>query len=170
MSPFSKPVILDNCCISNFQTAGVLKLILSLWLPGIFKIPQRVLNEAGDWKEHGKEVMQTINELRDAKIIEIVNIEEDSEEEINAYIKLRLSAPVLGEGESESMAIAYNRDYIVATDDGIATEFCQILFPSINIITTAQILNMGKTDGLITKSQVDHIWTAIKSNQANSLP
>ena len=162
MSPFRSSIILDNNCISNFFYAESLKAILTFWPPGTFKIPQRVLNEASNWHKHGKEVCQIIKELTDNGVIEIININDDSDAEVNAYVQLRLAVPVLGEGESESIAIASNRNYIVATDDEIATERCNKMFPSIEVITTADIFKMAKSDGLLEESQIDEIWKLIK--------
>lgn len=162
MSPFHKPVILDNNCVSNFYYADSLRLILTLWPPGTFKIPLRVYNEASNWRQHGKEVCDIIRELADNNVIEIVNIDDDSDAEVNCYIQLRLAAPVLGEGESESIAIANSREYIIATDDRLATERCKGLFPSVEVVTTADILKMAKSDGLLKESEIDQIWKLIK--------
>jgi predicted nucleic acid-binding protein len=162
MSPFHKPVILDNNCISNFYYANSLRSILTLWPPGTFKIPLRVYNEASNWPEHGKEVGGIIRELADNNVIEIVNINDDSDAEVNYYIQLRLVAPVLGEGESESIAIAKSREYVVATDDGLATERCKDLFPSVVVVTTADVLKMAKSDGLLKESEINQMWKLIR--------
>ena len=166
MSPFHKPVILDNNCISNFYNAEALKLILNLWPPGTFKIPSRVYQEASSWPEHGEEVCGIVKELADKNVIEIVEINDDSETEIKYYIQLKLAAPVLGEGESEAIAIAKSREYIVATDDGQATERCRNLFPSVEVVTTGDILKMAKSDGLLAESQIKHMWKLIKSKKS----
>lgn len=162
MSPFHKPVILDNNCISNFHYADSLRSILSLWPPGTFKIPIRAYNEASNWRKHGKEVCDVIRELADNKTIEIVCINDNSTTEVGYYMQLMLAAPVLGAGESESIAIAKSRKYIVATDDGLATERCRDLFPSVKVITTADILKMAKSDGLLKESKINQMWKLIK--------
>jgi len=162
MSPFHKPVIIDNNCISNFYYADSLRLILTLWPPGTFKIPLRVYNEASNWRQHGQEVCNILKELADNKVIEIVTIDDNSDTEVNHYIQLRLTAPVLAAGESESIAIAKSRGYIVATDDRLATERCKSLFPSVEVVTTADILKMAKSDGLLKKSEIDQMWKLIK--------
>jgi len=162
MSPFHKPVILDNNCISNFYYADSLRSILTLWPRGTFKIPLRVHNEASNWRKHGKEVCDVIRELADNNIIEIVDINDDSDTEVGCYMQLMLAAPVLGAGESESIAIAKSRKYIVATDDGLATERCKDLFPSVEVITTADILKMAKSDGLLKESEINQMWELIR--------
>jgi predicted nucleic acid-binding protein len=166
MSPFHKPVILDNNCISNFHNAESLKLILDLWPPGTFKIPSRVYKEAGSWPGHGEEVCGILKELADKNVIETVDINDNSETEIGYYIQLRLAAPVLGQGESESIAIAKSRGYIVATDDRQATERCKELFPSLEVATTGDILKMAKSDGLLEESKINRMWRLIKSKKS----
>jgi len=165
MSPFCKPVILDNNCISNFHYAESLKSILALWPAGTFKIPQHVVAEAARWHEHGEEVCKIIKELADSCIVEIISIDDKSDDEVNAYMQLKLAAPVLGDGESESIAIASNRNHIVATDDGIATERCNTMFPSVEVITTADIFKMAKSDGLLQESQINKMWRLIKQKR-----
>jgi predicted nucleic acid-binding protein len=166
MSPFSKSIVLDNNCISNFYLAESLKQVLRFW-PGVFKIPKRVLEEASRWPVHGSQVCQTVEELVADGIVETISIDEESEVEINAYIQLRLHAIVLGEGESESIAIASNRDYIIATDDRVATERCHELFPAIQVITTADIFKMAKSDGLLSQSEIVELWNLIKKKRSN---
>ena len=166
MSPFQKPVVLDNNCVSNFQNAESLETILTLWPFKGFLIPQRVLKEAENWPAQGAEVCRILNKLHEGNIIEIITINEESEEELDAYLKLRLKGPALGEGESESIAMAMTRGYIVATDDQIATEHCHQVFPSIEVITTADILKMAKADGLLKQSQINRMWRLIKEKQS----
>ncbi|GAG68244.1 unnamed protein product, partial [marine sediment metagenome] len=42
---------------------------------------------------------------RDSNVVEIVTIDDSSDDGVNAYIRLRLTALVLGEGESKSIAM-----------------------------------------------------------------
>ena len=165
MSPFPKNVILDNNCISNFYLAESLKQVLHFW-PGIFKIPKRVLEEASRWPEHGSEVCQTIEELVADGIVEIIGIDEESDVETDAYIRLRINTIVLGEGESESIAIASNKDCIIATDDRVAMERCHELFPAIQVITTADIFKMAKRDGMLSQYQINEFWDLIKEKRS----
>mgnify|MGYP001603964724 CR=1 FL=1 len=166
MSPFSKLVILDNNCISNFYLAGSLESVLILWPFKVFVVPQRVVKEAGNWREHGEAVCRILHSLSAKGIIEIVAINEESEEETGAYALLRLNAWSLGQGESESIAMASHRGYIVATDDRLATECCRKIFPSVEVVTTGDILKMGKSDGLLKESQIEKMWKLIKQKRA----
>jgi predicted nucleic acid-binding protein len=165
MSPFHKPVILDNNCICNFFFAGCLRSTLIFWPAGTFKIPQRVLNEARNWHKHGQEVCRILEELIDTGFIEIIEINENSEKETDSYIHLRLESPMLGQGESESIAIAWHRNYMVATDDVLATRRCHELYSAVQVITTAELFNMAMVDGLFRESQIIEMWKLIKSGR-----
>lgn len=53
---------------------------------------------------------------RDSNVVEIVTIDDSSDDGVSAYIRLRLTALVLGEGESKSIAMANDRNYIFGED------------------------------------------------------
>lgn len=165
MSPFAKSVILDNDCISNFQIAGVLEKFLRFWSPGNLNIPQRVLNEARAWPEHGSKVCEIIERLANEGQVNIIDIDDTSEEEISAYMELRMREPVLGEGESECMAIAKNRNYIVVSNDTTAREHCNTVFPEVEIVNTLGMIKMAKDDGLIPLGEVGIIWDKIRKER-----
>ena len=162
MSPFAKLIILDNTCINIFYLASKLEKMLTLWPFHVFVIPGRVVNEAKAWPIHGDNVIRILMKLREQKMIDIVSINEESESETEAYKQLRLAGPFLGAGESECMAIACCRDFIVASDDGIARKRCKEVLPSVETITTGQILNMALSDGLLTKVEVEQMWHLFK--------
>ena len=166
MSPFTKIVILDNDCVSNLFLAESLELVLSLWAYKVFVVSEGVITEAGNWPKYGDNVCRILNELRDKNIIEVLTVDDGSEEEVNALMLLRLKKPFLGLGESESIAIAKNRDFIVATDDQLATERCQVLFDSIEVVTTGDILKMAVADGLLEKSKVNEMWRLIREKRS----
>ncbi len=77
-------------------------------------------------------------------------------------MQLRLKGPILGQGESEAIAMATSQNHIVATDDQIATERCKEIFPSVEVVTTADILKMANSDSLLRESQIDEMWKLIK--------
>jgi predicted nucleic acid-binding protein len=162
MSPFSRPLIIDNDCISNFQLAHILERVLRFWPPGSLKIPQRVLSEARAWRQHGTDVCEILERLNTLSTIELITIDENSEEETSAYMELRLKQPGLGAGESESIAIAKCRNFIVASDDGVATARSQELFPMVKIVTTAGVLKMAQNDGFLSFTEIHLIWEMIK--------
>jgi len=168
VSPFSKPVIIDNDCISNFQVAGVLEDILCLWPPGTFKIPGRVVGEAQRWMQHGAKVCEILKKLSGSGQIEVVDIDDDSDEEVSTYMALVMNAPCLGQGESESIAIAKNRGYIFASDDRLAKEKCNGLCPNVKTIGTIDILFMARSDGLAETREVNPIWEKIQRNKSRN--
>ncbi len=152
MSPLFKPLVLDNDVISTFFLVGVLKRVLSIWPRGSFYVPARVVSEAREWTSRGQELISILEELESKGIITIISLDEDSEEEITAYAKLRLEKR-LGEGESASIAMAYNRGFNAATDDGEARKACKELYPNVKTIGSGTLLNWAEKDGIIDRSE-----------------
>ena len=165
MSPFKKPVIIDTDCISNLFSTGQLERFLKFWICGQFLVPDRVFNELHKWPAHGVEVCRIIHRLAEAGQVSIISIDENSEAETSAYLELRMRHPVLGQGESEVIAIARARNYIVATNDTVARARCKEVFPDIEVINTLGIIRMAKDDGLISLGEVDAIWNKIREQR-----
>ena len=140
MSPLYKPVILDNDVICVLFLTGALERLLSVWPHRSFFVTDQVRTEANLWKSHGEELISTIT------------IDESSEEEISAYATLCL-AKKIGMGESASIAIAQNRGYDVATNDGDAREQSRELYPSVKTIGSGSLLNWAIADGLIPEAE-----------------
>ncbi|MCK4221831.1 MAG: hypothetical protein KAX25_03090, partial [Dehalococcoidia bacterium] len=116
MSPLRRPVILDNDVISRLFAAGALRQILELWPKGTFLVTGRVLDEVRKWRARGQELSGLLEEMESDGILEVVAVDESSEEEAEAYMRLALQNK-LGRGETASIAIASNRGFDLATDD-----------------------------------------------------
>ena len=152
MSPIHKPIILDNDVVCILFLANVLERLLSIWPQGSFFITERVRTEANEWPSRGKELIALIDKLETQGVITTTTIDDSSEDEIIAYSILCLSKRI-GMGESASIAIAQNRGYDVATNDGDAREYCRELFPSVKTIGSGTILNWAISDGLIPEDE-----------------
>lgn len=160
MSPLHKPVIIDNDVISTLFLAGALKEVLSVWPIDSFYLTARVKDEARRWKTRGQELVNILEELEKKGVITIISIDDTSEEEITAYTRLRIGKK-LGEGESASIAIANNRGFNIATDDGGARDACKELYPSIKAIGSGTLLNLAVKDGLIRRNEASQIRKAM---------
>ena len=152
MSPIHKPIILDNDVVCVLFLAGALERLLSIWPHGSFLITERVREEANVWPNRGKELIALIDKLETQGVITTITIDDSSEDEIIAYSILCLGKRI-GMGESASIAIAQNRGYDVATNDGDAREYCHELFPSVNTIGSGTILNWAVADSLIPEDE-----------------
>ena len=161
MSPFEKPVILDNDVISKLYSAGALRRVLVVWPKRSFHITEQVVDEARKWRTHGQELAALLEALEADGTLVLVSIDDSSEEEIWTYAELQLKKN-LGRGESASIAIACHRDFNVATDDGLARDVCKVMCPSISLLGTGDLLNMAVRDGLMTRSEVDSIQANIR--------
>ncbi len=160
MSPLKKPVVLDNDVISRLYSAGALRRALEVWPKLSFRVTERVIEEARQWRTHGEILVALLKELESKGILAFVSIDESSEEEIWAYARLQLERK-LGRGESASIAIACHRGFDVATDDSVAADTCKAVNPSVAIFGTGALLNMAVQDGLMTQNEVNAIQSKI---------
>ena len=161
MPPLKKPVVLDNDVISRLYSAGALRRALEVWPKLSFRVTERVIEEAGQWRTHGEILVALLKELESKGILAFVSIDESSEEEIWAYARLLLEKK-LGRGESASIAIACHRGFDIATDDSVAADTCKAMCPSISIFGTGALLNMAVQDGLMTQNEVNAIQYKIR--------
>jgi len=161
MSPLKKPVVLDNDVISRLYSAGALRRALEVWPKLSFRVTERVIEEAGQWRTQGEILVALLKELESKGILAFVSIDESSEEEIWAYARLQLERK-LGRGESASIAIACHRGFDIATDDSVAADTCKTVNPSVSIFGTGALLKMAVKDGLMTQSEVNAIQYKIR--------
>jgi predicted nucleic acid-binding protein len=162
MPPIHKPIVLDNDVVCVLFLAGVLVRLLSLWPRGRFFITAQVRDEANKWPSRGKELVTLIDQLEAQGIITTITIDDSSEDEIIAYSILCLGKKI-GNGESASIAIAQNRGYDVATNDGDAREHCHELFPTVRTWGSGALLSWAITDGLISVDEGEKIRKAMDS-------
>lgn len=161
MSPFTKPVILDNDVISRLYSVGSLCRTLEVWPKRSFYITQQVIVEAGRWRAKGADLVALLEDLIANENLVSISIDDSSEEEIWTYAELLLQNK-LGQGESASIAIASHRGFDIATDDEIAGEVCKAICPSVSIFGTGNLLNMAVRDSLISREEADSIHAKIR--------
>ena len=128
MSPLKKPIVLDNDVISRLYSAGALRRALKVWPKLSFRVTERVIEEAGQWRTQGQRLVALLKELEAEEALMFTSIDETSEEEIWTYARLQLEKK-LGRGESASIAIACHREFDIATDDSVAADTCKAVRP-----------------------------------------
>ena len=161
MPPLKKPVVLDNDVVSRLYSASALRRALEVWPKLSFRVTERVIEEAGQWRTQGQALLALLRELEAEKTLLVTCIDETSEEEIWTYARLQLEKK-LGRGESASIAIACHRGFDIATDDSVATDICKTMNPSVAIFGTGALLNMAVQEGLMTRNEVNAIQYKIR--------
>lgn len=162
MSPFKKPIVLDNDVISRLFSAQALRRALEIWPKHTFHVTDRVLDEARQWRAKGQELEAILRDLESKGIIIFICIDESSEAEVAMYAQLRLGQ-ALGQGESSSIAIAQCRDMDIATDDSIARQVCRTMAPSVSIFGTGDLLNAAVREGIMTQKEKNLIQETMRS-------
>ncbi len=154
-------IILDTCCILNFYASGHFLEILKA-IPA-----QVVIAEVVKSKE-----LTTFQRVADEENEGAIYFEKgvenglivitDFESEIEAETFINYAAQMRDEGESATFAIAFSRDWVVATDDKRATSFLKKEAPHIQIFSTLTIIKYWSDKSSIDSATLKEALTAIR--------
>ena len=133
-------IVLDTCCILNFYASGKFLEILEA-IPAQIVVTEVVRSQelktlqVLENEEENKGAIYFEKAIKEG-LISIVDFESEAEAEtfIN-YI-----AQMKDEGESATFAIAFHREWSVATDDKRAISFLKKEAPHIQIVSTLEVI------------------------------
>ena len=151
-----KRVVLDNSVISALHEAESLARVLGFW-PARWIVPYQVRGEAAAWKTQGSRVIAVLDSLAQESVVEFSAVEPLTEGPV--FVRMQRT---LGQGESAAFAIAFHRGASVATDDRRARRACDELSPKVPWISTEGLLGLTVTDGFLTRSEAELVWSATK--------
>lgn len=142
-------IVFDNCVLSNFALSDTLGIVKKLYANESY-VTNFVVTEnmKGIFKGH-----LTLSKLKDA--LEegwIKEITLKSKKEKSLFEALSVS---LGTGESSSIAVAKNRNYVFACDDRVARREAEIL--GIKLTGTIGILIKAAKKRIISHKKADKI-------------
>lgn len=146
-------IVLDNTVVSSLQEAHALEPVLRMGISWV--VPLQVRDEAAAWPAHGTAVARILDALAAAGILSYATPEPGIEGALFATLRR-----TLGLGESASIAIAHQRQLIVATDDRKARRACQELNPPVQVVATEEILATAVADGGLSGHDAREIWAA----------
>ncbi len=149
-------IVLDNSVISALREAESLSRVLGFW-PARWIVPLQARDEAAAWKLQGAKVVAILDSLGRESVVELASVEP----RIEGPLLVRLQR-TLGQGESGSIAIAFHRAAWVATDDRRARRACDELSPRVRWVSTERLLGLAVTDGFLTQTQAEEVWSATK--------
>ncbi len=115
----NKPIILDACCLFNILVSGYVKDILST-MPNTVFVSEVVYTEEIQQIKYSDELKPPIEILKPViknGNLKITDFRNDLESRLFETYWF-----MMDKGESASLAIAQERDYILATDDKKARE------------------------------------------------
>lgn len=141
-------VILDTCCILNFCASGYFLDILKS-IPAIMTVAEVVNTQElltfrrveGDDNNDSSDdkTNQGSSHFEQAvaqKLLTVVDFESETE----AETFLNYAAEMKDDGESATGAIAFHRNWAIATDDKKATKFLKQAAPQLQIVTTPEVI------------------------------
>jgi predicted nucleic acid-binding protein len=132
-------IVLDTCCILNFYASGkfleILESIPAQVVVAEFVRSQELitLKQLGRGENEGAIYFEKA--IKEGLILIV-----DFESEAEAETFINYTAQMRDEGESATFAIAFHRDWSVATDDKRAIAFLKKEAPHIQIISTLEAI------------------------------
>ncbi len=132
-------VLLDACCVLNFCASSELLAILKS-IPAQVAVTQvvleRELKTLSRLKVEENEGVTQFEAAIAQSLLTVVDFE--SEEEAESFVNY---AAILGDdGESATCAIAVHRGWAISTDDKRAISFVQQEAPSLQVLSTPEII------------------------------
>jgi predicted nucleic acid-binding protein len=154
-------IVLDTCCILNFYASGKFSEILEA-------IPAQVAVTEVVRSQELTTLQQLENQESEGKIyfdkvvteglISIVDFESEAE----AETFINYTAQMRDEGESATFAIAFHREWAVATDDKRAISFLKKEAPHIQIVSTLEAIEHWSKKSNIDSATLKATLSAIR--------
>lgn len=161
ISPLQLPYVLDNSVISALHQAAALRQILELW-PGRWHVPLAVREEAAAWKTEGLRVTAVLDDLHKRAVISYEPIDPRRD-----GVLIRSLSRALGQGEAETIAVAFRRRCGAALDDRAARRACERLDPPVPWVSIEGLLEYAVGDRLIARDEARAIWAATNIRDPN---
>jgi predicted nucleic acid-binding protein len=132
-------IVLDTCCILNFYASGKFLEILEA-IPAQIVVTEVVRSQELKTlqvleNEESKGAIYFEKAVKE-DLISIVDFESEAE----AETFINYMAQMKDEGESATFAIAFHREWAVATDDKRAISFLKKEAPHIQIVSTLEVI------------------------------
>jgi predicted nucleic acid-binding protein len=154
-------LILDACCILNFSASGNLISIIK-------SIPAQVVITEVVRKQELKSLQSLENEENEGAIqlenaiqqglLLVIDFESEAEEETFVNYVFELG----DDGESSTFAIAFHREWAVATDDKCAMTFFQKSVPDCQLLSTLEIIKYWSEDIKLDSTSLKTALNSIK--------
>lgn len=133
-------LILDATCVINLYASGHIEEILGT-IPRTVTVAAYVYSKEALWvygnlHRQGQREPIMLQPLIDSGLIKVVTIETEAEAETLAVLSMKIR----GQGEASTGAIAINRNWAIATDDGKARRLFQGMAGHLQLIYTLELL------------------------------
>lgn len=154
-------VVLDACCILNFCASGHLIAILksiSAQVVVTTIVSERELLTLQRLENEENEGATQLETAIAQGLILVTDFESESEEETFVNYVFELG----DDGESATCAIAFHRNWAIATDDKKAVTFFQKEAPRLQILSTLEIVKSWSEQENLTSEQLRSVLTAVR--------
>ena len=157
-------IVLDACCVLTLYASRRMREILASVEPQIvvcrYILEEEALYTFTGPDEDVRSVKAPIdlNPLIDEGLLEITSL--SGEAETLSFVNL---ASRLDDGEAQTIALAVNRNWGVATDERKASNIVREIAPSLQIITTPDFLKHWADTAKIPESEIRAVLRSIHS-------
>ena len=154
-------IVLDACCVLNFCASGYLIEILNS-IPAQVVVTEVVrarelLTLQSLQEENSEDVIQFEMAIETGLVL-VVDFDSEIEEETFVNYVFEMG----DDGESATCAIAVNRGWAIATDDKKAISFFQKEAPSLQILSTLEIVKNWSENANVSSATLKSALTAIR--------
>ncbi|BAU09663.1 unknown protein [Leptolyngbya sp. NIES-3755] len=155
-------LILDACCILNFCASRYLIPILksiSAQVVVTVVVKERELLTLQRLDTDENEGATQFETAIAQGLLSVVDFESESEEETFVNYVFELG----DDGESATCAIAFHREWAIATDDKKAVSFFQKEAPHLQILSTLEIIKNWSDQANLTSDQLRSVLTDVRT-------
>ena len=132
------PIILDACCVLNFYHSGHFLEILqaiNVQFYVTLVVQEKELQKLQKQENDENQEMNVLKMAIAQELLKVVDFESEEEEELFVNYAFQID-----DGEAATCAIAVSRGWAIATDDRRAISFIKKEVPSLEILSTLDLI------------------------------
>ena len=166
---FSTPLVADTSVVINLIATGCAPAIVRA-LPGRLVVVDTVPAELDMGRRRGRDNADRLNELVDAKLVEIVSLGDVAMQHFSALV-IGSAAATLDDGEAATIAYAVEQAGTAFIDERKATRICADHYPELRVGCTVDILVHPDMQRLLGREALaDGIFNALQAGRMRVFP
>jgi predicted nucleic acid-binding protein len=169
LTDLSAPLVADTSVVINLIATGCAPAIVRA-LPGRLVVVDAVPAELDMGRRSGRHNADRLNELVDAKLVEIVSLGDVATQHFSALV-IGSAATTLDDGEAATIAYAVEQAGTAFIDERKAIRICEDRYPELRVGCTVDILVHPDVQcHLGTEALAVGIFNALQSGRMRVLP
>jgi predicted nucleic acid-binding protein len=158
----SAPLVADSSTVINLVATGTAAELISA-LPNRIVVVDVVPAELETGRPLGHRACDGLKELIDAKLIDVVTLDDDEGMELFERLVVGPAVETLDDGEAATIAYAVTRGATALIDERKAMRICHERFSSLRVACTMDVLlHEGVHEKLGTDKVADAVYNALR--------